>query len=205
MTDIITIPAPVYRAFKPLIKPAGSTRMHNRVAEFVRVGVTAYDFTLTYSDHFMLIRCSWGKPKEWGNHLEGHFQYLTKEKFANVEYTAKYGAKIAVDESAELPFQADFLRDSAVQSFIDQNQASYKGGAGKGRVIPCSSKKFNASLMAKAMQACNRICLHGETDVKVDDAPLTVDFGASPIVPAYIHAYVRKHDVTLDALVMPLR
>lgn len=203
MSDIITIPAHVYRAYKPLIKPSGSTRMHNRVAEFVRVGITAYDFTLTYSDHFMLIRCSWGKPKEWGNHLEGHFQYLTKEQFTNVEYTAKYGAKIAVDESAEMPMRVDALSDSGVQTLIDLNQKSYRET--KGKVIPCSSKKFNSSLMAKTMQACSRICLHGETDAKVDDAPLTVDFGASPFAPAYIHAYVRKHDVTLDALVMPLR
>lgn len=203
MPDFITIPAPVYRAVKPLVKPYGSTRMNNRIAEFVRVGITAYDFTLTYSDHFMLIRCAWGKPKDWGNHLEGYFQYLTKEQFADVEYTAKYGARIPIVESSELPFQVDLLRDSATQSFIDLNQGSYH--IGKGKVIPCSSKKFNASRMAKTMQACSRICLHGETDVKVDDAPLTVDFGAGPTVPAYIHAYVRKHDVTLDALVMPLR
>lgn len=203
MSDFITIPAPVYRAYKPLIKPSGSTRMHNRIAEFVRVGITAYDFTLTYSDHFMLIRCAWGKPKEWGNHLEGYFQYLTKEQFTDVEYTAKYGARIPIVEAPELPFQQDMLKDSCVQSFIDLNQASYRV-AGK-HVMPCSSKKFNASLMAKTMQACSRICLHGDTDVKVDDAPLTVDFGASTTVPAYIHAYVRKHDVTLDALVMPLR
>lgn len=203
MPDFITIPAPVYRAVKPLVKPYGSTSMHNRIAEFVRVGITAYDFTLTYSDHFILVRCSWGKPKEWGNHLEGHFQYLTKEQFASVEYTAKYGARIPIADAPELPFRNDMLTDSAVQSFIDLNQASYRV-PGK-HVMPCSSKKFNASLMAKTMQACSRICLHGETDVKVDDAPLTVDFGAGPTVPAYIHAYVRKHDVTLDALVMPLR
>lgn len=203
MSDFITIPAPVYRAFKPLIKPSGSTRMRNRIAEFVRVGITAYDFTLTYSDHFMLIRCAWGKPKDWGNHLEGYFQHLTKEQFASVEYTAKYGARIPIIESPELPFRDDILKDSSVQSFIDLNQGSYC--ATKGKVIPCSSKKFNANLMAKTMQACSRICMHGDPDVKVDDAPLIVDFGAGATVPAYIHAYVRKHDVTLDALVMPLR
>lgn len=201
MSDFITIPAPVYRAYKPLIKPSGSTRMHNRIAEFVRVGITAYDFTLTYSDHFMMIRCAWGKPKEWGNHLEGYAQYLTKEQFTDVEYTAKYGARIPVVESPELPFRDDILTDRSVQSFIDLNQGSYR--ATKGKVIPCSSKKFNASLMAKTMQACSRICMHG--DEQVDDSPLTLDFGADPTVPAYAHAYVRKLDVTLDALVMPLR
>lgn len=201
MSDFITIPAPVYRAFKPLIKPSGYTRMHKRIAEFVRVGITAYDFTLTYSDHFMLIRCAWGKPKDWGNHLEGYFQYLTKEQFTDVEYTAKYGARIPIVEVPELPFQQDMLKNTCVQSFIDMNQASYRV-AGK-HVMPCSSKKFNASLMAKTMQACSRICMHG--DEQVDDSPLTVDFGADPTVPAYAHAYVRKLDVTLDALVMPLR
>ena len=104
-------------------------------------------------------------------------------------------------EAPELPFQSDMLKDSCVQSFIDMNQASYRV-AGK-HVMPCSSKKFNASLMAKTMQACSRICMHG--DEKVDDSPLTVDFGAGPTVPAYISSYVRKLDVTLDALVMPLR
>lgn len=201
MYEFINIPAPVYRAYKPLIKASGSTRMHNRIAEFVRVGITAYDFTLTYSDHFMLIRCAWGKPKDWGNHLEGYFQYLTKEQFADVEYTAKYGARVPIVEASEYPFQSDTLKDSSVQSFIDMNQASYRV-AGK-HVMPCSSKKFNASLLAKTMQACSRICMHA--DEKVDDSPLTLDFGAGPTVPAYAHAYVRKLDVTLDALVMPLR
>lgn len=201
MSDFINIPAPIYRAYKNLIKVYGSTRMHNRIAEFVRVGITAYDFTLTYSDHFMMIRCAWGKPKEWGNHLEGYFQYLNKEQFTDVEYTAKYGARVPIIEAPELPFQQDILKDSCVQSFIDLNQASYCV-AGK-HVMPCSSKKFNASLMAKTMQACSRICMHG--DEQVDDSPLTVDFGAGPTVPSYAHAYVRKLDVTLDALVMPLR
>ena len=82
MLESFVIPAPVFRAYKPLIMGKGKAEPSNRIAEFVRLGVTAYDFTLTYSDHIILIHTSWPKPRDMGNACEGWFSYLNKDEFA---------------------------------------------------------------------------------------------------------------------------
>ena len=200
MTDIITIPASVYRAYKPLIMRKGTARPQQRYSEFVRIGCTAYDFTLTWSDSYVVLRVQWPKPKDWGNAHEGECWYLAKHEYEGMEYTAKYGAKFPIPETWELPFRDDILKDGIIQTFIDLNASSYK----EKNVIPCSRKKVSAQLMAKVMRACDTICGKGDHD-GMTNAPIGVDFGCNETVPVHIASFVNSIGLTLDALVMPIR
>lgn len=105
----ISFPTKVHSAFASLI--VKHAQPSQRVAEFVRVGVTAYDYTLTYSDTFMLLHYAQPKPKDMGNMFEGFHRYLNKVEWAGLPEGAR-GCRVfpALDvEEYEEPFQHDLL------------------------------------------------------------------------------------------------
>lgn len=183
MADLITIPASVYRAFKALF----------RYVEYVRLGVTAYDYTLTYCDGLSLIRCAWPKPKDMGNAFEGYFAYLTKSEFQRLEYDAKKGATFPLDER-ECPFQRDILSPSAVQTLFDITEPKSKAEF---------AKRINPKILQTVTRALATICSKGERDGS--DSTCVFDIGASSDMPLKIHVYVHRYDMNVDAIVMPVR
>lgn len=195
MPEIMTIPAPAYRAFKVLPLQKGQADASRRFAEFVRLGVTAYDYTMTFSDGFALLRCAWPKPKEMGNALEGYYAYLTKAEFQRLEYEPKKGAFFPLDER-ECPFQRDILSPSAVQFFFDLTGTAKKTGKIE------LSKKMNPCILSPVIKALATICKGGEVR---GDTACTFDIGASSDMPLTIRAYVGREGMSLDAIVMPVR
>lgn len=194
MADLITIPTPVYRAFKVLPMQKGHAQAKFRYAECVRLGVTAYDFTLTYCDDVLLIRCAWPKPKDMGDAFEGYFAYLTKDEFQRLEYETKKGASFPLDER-ECPFQRDILSPTAVQKFFDITAPK----TNKVEYIKC----INPKKLQTVTKALATICSKGER--YGSDSTCTFDIGASSDMPLKIHSYVHRYDMTVDAIVMPVR
>jgi hypothetical protein len=194
MADLINIPASVYRAFKVLPMQKGHAQAQFRYAEYVRLGVTAYDFTLTYCDGFSLIRCAWPKPKDMGNAFEGYFAYLTKAEFQRLEYEPKKGASFPLDVR-ECPFQRDILSPTAVQTFFDIT-------APKTDKIELT-KRINPKILQTVTKALATICSKGERDGS--DSTCTVDIGASSDTPLKIRSYVHRYDMNVDAIIMPVR
>lgn len=194
MPDIITIPAPVYRAFKVLPMQKGRAQAQFRYAEYVRLGVTAYDYTLTYCDGFSLIRCAWPKPKDMGNAFEGYFAYLTKAEFQCLEYEPKKGASFPLDVR-ECPFQCDILSPSAVQTFFDITAPKKSKGE--------FAKRINPKILQTVTRALATICSKGERGGS--DSTCVFDIGAGSDMPLKIHAYVHRYDMNADAIVMPVR
>lgn len=193
MAGLITIPAPIYRAFKALPLQKGHAQPQFRYAEYVRLGATAYDYTLTFSDGFVLIRCSWPKPKDMGNAFEGHYAYLTKAEFQRLEYHVKKGASFPLDER-ECPFQRDILSPSAVQTLFEITPPN------PSKVEPI--KLMNPCILAPVMKALSTICKGGEVR---GDSVCTFDIGASSYMPLKIHSYVHRYDMNVDVIAMPVR
>jgi hypothetical protein len=172
----------------------GHAQAQFRYAEYVRLGVTAYDFTLTYCDGFSLIRCAWPKPKDMGNAFEGYFAYLTKAEFQRLEYEPKKGASFPLDVR-ECPFQRDILSPTAVQTFFDITAPK----TDKIELI----KRINPKIMQTVTKALATICSNGAMDGS--DSTCTFDIGASSDMPIKIRSYVHRYDMNVDAIIMPVR
>ena len=188
MHYFITIPPRIYRAFKRLPMKEHTAKPNQRCAEFVRLGVTAYDFTLTYSDSYFLVRCEWPKPKTWGNEHDGMYWYLTKTEFANLGK----GATFAVPECSTSPFQGgDMLKDVVVKDFINLNADGYK----KKNRKPSSVKHIDARYLASLTRTIDMILS--------EDKCIQVDFGCDELVPALMVA--SDELVHILGIVMPIR
>lgn len=199
MEDIITIPTPVYRAFKPLIVAHGKADPSKRCSEFVRLGVTAYDFTLTYSDTFILIKAQWPKPKDMGNAREGWYTYLEKYEYEDLLGNAKAGFRVPIVGIGVCPFHHDLLSEQTIQNLIELHP---KKGSRKG-LAPSSIRSVNPYHMERVTKALLQMCKNGGPDGF--NAPYTIDLGTSEVGPILMTAFTKRHTLTVTALVMPVR
>ncbi len=188
MHDFITIPPRVYRAFKRLPMKEHTAKSTQRYAEFVRLAVTAYDFTLTYSDSYFLVRCEWPKPKTWGNDREDMFWYLTKTEFANLGK----GVEFKVPECSVSPFAGgDILSDSAINRLLDLTADTYKS-----RMPQSAKAKYvDARYLAQLTRTIDMILS--------EDRNVRIDFGCASYAPVVMAASDKQFHVY--GLVMPIR
>lgn len=198
MLDSFVIPATVFRAYKPLIAGKGKAKPSNRIAEFVRLGVTAYDFTLTYSDQIILVHTSWPKPKDMGNACEGWFSYLTKDEFAALPYSPKSGAVSPIFASGICPFQRDILSKDTVINLFDTRTTKRDK-----KQLPTFVRSANPVHLARISKALETMCKGGA--VGGFDAPIKLDIGADTLTPLCFDAFVKRDMLTIAALVMPVR
>lgn len=197
MLDSFAIPATVFRAYKPLIMGKGKASPSNRIAEFVRLGVTAYDFTLTYSDQIILVHTSWPKPKDMGNAHEGWFSYLTKDEFAALPYNPKSGAVSPIFGSGVCPFQRDILRKDAVQTLFDVQEPKRDK-----RKAPTFVKSVNPKHLTRVSKALETMCKGGAAGGY--DAAIKLNIGTDELRPLRFDAFVKRDMLTIAALVMPV-
>lgn len=198
MLDSFVIPATVFRAYKPLITGKGKAKPSNRIAEFVRLGVTAYDFTLTYSDQIILVHTSWPKPKGMGNAHEGWFTYLTKDEFAALPYNSKSGAVSPIFESGICPFQRDILRKETVSNLFE-----YRAPKRDKKQLPTFVRSVNPVHLTRISKALETMCKGGAADGF--DSPIKFDIGADTLTSLCFDAFVKRDMLTIAALLMPVR
>lgn len=184
----IAIPNKVFNAFGSLALRVATPS--TRVGEFVRIGVTAYDYTLTYSDTFILIHYAQPKPEEMGNMFEGFYRYLTKAEFAALPagergYHVFPGIDDLDSEPYVCPFQHDLIGPGLVHNYFDDIDPS-----------PCDTLKVDPYHLTRALKAVSAICA---TDGH-EWMQLTVQHGYKPLLlTAYSEAYLVR------GLVMPRR
>lgn len=174
-THSIAIPNKVFNAFGSLALRVATPS--TRVGEFVRIGVTAYDYTLTYSDTFILIHYAQPKPEDMGNMFEGFYRYLTKAEFAALPagdrgYHVFPGLDTLDSDSVcpfqhDRPFQHDPLKGSLLDSFINHTQQSKTG-----------SVHVDPFHLTRALKAVSAICSVDGTECMT----LTVQDGFGPIL-----------------------
>ena len=198
MLESFVIPAPVFRAYKPLIMGKGKAEPSNRIAEFVRLGVTAYDFTLTYSDQVILIHTSWPKPRGMGNACEGWFSYLTKDEFAALPYNPKSGAVSPIFESVICPFQRDILSKDTLQNLFNPHVSKRDK-----KKLPTFVRSVNPYHLARISKAFETMCKGGAAGGF--DQPIKFDIGADTLSSICFDAFVKRDMLTIAALLMPVR
>lgn len=187
-THNIAIPNKVFNAFGSLALRVATPS--TRVGEFVRIGVTAYDYTLTYSDTFILIHYAQPKPDGMGNMFEGFYRYLKKSEFAALPagergYHVFPGLEDLDGKTYVGPFQHDLLRGSLLESYLNHTHQSKTGSV---RVDP-----FH---LTRALKAISAICSVDGTECM----SLTVQDDYGPILlVANSDAYLVR------GLVMPRR
>lgn len=187
-THSIAIPNKVFNAFGSLALRVATPS--TRVGEFVRIGVTAYDYTLTYSDTFILIHYAQPKPEDMGSMFEGFYRYLTKAEFAALPagergYHVFPGIDDLDSEPYVCPFQHDLLKESLVDSYTVRAQPSKTGNV---RVDP-----FH---LTRALKAVSAICAVDGTECMT----LTVQDGFGPIL-----LVANSESYLVRGLVMPRR
>ena len=197
----MTIPAPIYRAFKTLPQQKGSVKAYDRIAEFIRLGCTAYDFTLTYSNRYIVIHAEWPKPKDMGNEHEGWYRYLDRAAFTRLDYDPKNGATYPITDEPDTTFVGgDILKPGLLDSYLDlANHSQQKRNNGKISL----SKQVNPTYLSTVLKVCATICKGGAKDGTTEG--VTLDIGSNPVGPVVVRSYVPKHGLSLTALVMPIR
>lgn len=161
-----------------------------RYAEHIRLGITAYDFTLAWSNQFWLIHVAWPKPKDAGNHLEGWHMYLTKYNYALLEHGISTTQLEGVVSEPE-PFRSDVLSEAAVSALFSnlRTDSTAKGADVQGR------KSLNAKYLR---DVCKLFAAAGVDDMRID-----MDFGMGPLDAVTL---IGRADVArIDALIMPIR
>lgn len=119
MSDCLYIQKSLARAFKVLCVQSGKAPATKRMSEFVRLGCDAYDFTGTWSNSYVLVHCSWPKPKDMGNFGEGWFTYLTKEDMERAFCIGSAKIRTYPLGESNQPFRRDVLSKRQLQSFLD--------------------------------------------------------------------------------------
>lgn len=161
-----------------------------RYAEYIRLGITAYDFTLTWSNQLWLIHVSWPKPKDVGNELEGWHMYLTKYNYALLEHGISTIQLEGVVSEPE-PFRNDILSESSVRAMFSNLRTDDKAKGAK-----VQGKK---SLNAKYLRDVSKLfAAAGVNDMRVD---MDFGMGACDAVTLMGHADV----ACINALIMPIR
>jgi len=195
MADLITIPAPIYRAFKSLPLAKGKAEPGARISEFVRVGVTAYAYTLTWSDLRVLIHAAWPKPKELGNTFEGWHLYLSKEEFAALPYDSRKGSELVIFDTPSDPFYRDILAPMNVNTFMDMGE--------RDKPTPDRVKAVNPCIALPVVKALAAMCKSGDMNGKA--APVKWDFGKTPLSPLRFDVHLYHCEADVSGLIMPVR
>lgn len=192
MSLFINPPKKIYAAMRQCFTdytPAnhGAAR---RYAEHIRLGITAYDFTLAWSNQFWLIHVAWPKPNDAGNELEGWHMYLTKYNYALLEHGISTIQLENVVSEPE-PFRNDVLADTSVSGMFStlRTDAKAKGATVQGR------KSINAKYLRDVSKL---FAAAGVNDMCID-----VDFGMGPCDAVTLIG--RADAAHLHALIMPIR
>lgn len=192
MSLFVNPPKQIYSAMRQCFNaytPARNGAVR-RYAEYIRLGITAYDFTLAWTNQFWLIHVAWPKPKNAGNQLEGWHMYLTKYNYAFLEHGISTIQLENVVSEPE-PFRNDVLAETSVSAMFStlRTDAKAKGATVQGR------KSINAKYLRDVSKL---FAAAGVNDMRID-----MDFGMGPCDAVTL---VGRADIAhIDALIMPIR
>lgn len=187
----IQVPKKVYSAIRQCFTDyAGPIGKSSRYREFVRLGITAYDFTLTWSNQYWLVHVAWPKPKDAGNQLEGWHIYLSKYNYAFLENgaTTEQLEQIVTDGA---PFRYDVLNATATRTLFDNLRTDAKAKGARTQQLKTLNAKYLRDV-AKLFAAAG-----------VDNMQVNMDFGMSPMDAVIMSG--QAGDARIDALIMPIR
>lgn len=186
--DNYIMPVKVARAFKPIIKKEHTQPANLRASEFIRLGCTAYDFTLSYTDSYMLIHCRWPHKQDFGNAHEDWRAYLTKTEFINTFcLTGVKSASYPMTES-DLPFRSDLLGRTQLDHFFELVED-------RTEKHPRQKKFVNAKYLYTVLSVFK---------VLSDDGRMQLNIGTRVTGPIFLEAYNPDMELEVRAMVMPI-
>lgn len=186
--DNYIMPTKIARAFKPYIKREHSQPANLRYSEFIRLGCTAYDYTVSYTDSFVMIHCRWPHKQDFGNAHEGWRTYFTRTEFVNTFcLTGVKQASYQMQES-ELPFRSDIMQREQLDHFfslVEDRKEKH----------PRQYKYVNATYLHSVLGIFKALSLDGK---------IKLNIGTRVTGPISLEAYNPDMELELRAIVMPV-
>lgn len=186
--DNYIMPVKVARAFKTIIKKEHTQPANLRVAEFIRLGCTAYDYTLSYTDTFVLIHCRWPHKQDFGNVHEGWRAYFTKTVFINTFCLIGVKSASYPMTESELPFRNDIMGQDIINHLFDMVED-------RAEKHPRQKKFVNAKYLYTVLSVFKALA---------DDGRMQLNIGTWVTGPISLEAYNPDMELEVRSIVMPI-
>lgn len=186
--DNYILPVKVARALKTIIKKEHTQPASMRAAEFIRIGCTAYDYTLSYTDSYMLIHCRWPHKQDFGNVHEDWRAYLTKTEFTNTFCLSGVKSVSYPMTESYLPFRSDLLARTQLDHFFELVEDKLEKH-------PRQKKFVNAKYLHTVLSVFKALA---------DDGRMQINIGTRVAGPIALEAYNSDMELEVRAIVMPI-